>query len=383
MPKIVFFITEDWAFLSHRLILARACRDIGWQVVIATHVTDRADFIQAEGFLLEPLPLERGGTNPWREARALIALAGVLRRQRPDLLHCVALKPVLYGNLVARLTGPKSVVSALAGMGYVFTRNNLRVRALRFVLGLLLRLALRGKRRRVIIQNKDDRALLLALGAARPEQIALIPGSGVDLQHLTSLPPPDGAVIIFALVARMLADKGVREAVAAIRAVRRAGIAAELWLVGAPDPQNPTSIGEDELRSWQGDGVQWLGHCRDIKAIWAKADIALLPSYREGMPKSLLEAAACGRPIITTDVVGCREVIEDGIEGLLVPARETEGLIAAMRRLALDSSLRHRMGLAARARAERLYSEAAVAATHLALYRDLLPALKAPPSCAA
>ena len=372
MPKILFFITEDWAFLSHRLVLARACRDQGWQVVIATHVTDRAQAILAEGFALEPLPLDRGGTHPWREARALLALVGVLRRQRPDILHCVAMKPVLYGNLVARFFGPAATVSALAGMGYAFTAKHGGVRLLRGLLSFLLRRLLRRPGHHLIVQNDDDRALLLAIGAATAGQISLIPGSGVDLAALPALPPPVQKPVTFALVARMLADKGVREAVAATQSLRRQGVSCRLWLVGAPDPHNPSSIAADELLAWQQDGgVEWLGHRSDIAEIWRHADVALLPSYREGMPKALLEAAACGRPIITTDVVGCRQVIDHGIEGLIVPARQSDGLAQSMRLLCEDDGLRRNMGLAARARAERLFGDDKVVAAHLAIYRDL------------
>ena len=368
MPKIVFFITEDWAFLSHRLPLARAARDAGWDVVIATHVTTKADVIEAEGFRLEPIPLDRGGVHPWRELKALAALADVLIRHRPDILHCVAVKPVLYGNLIAFLTRQKATVSALAGMGYAYTAGSLKVRTLRSVLSTLLRLLLRRPNSHLIVQNEDDRDLMLKIGAATPATITLIPGSGVDLQALPALPPPDNSPVIFALVARMLADKGVREAVEATGRVE----GALLWLVGSPDPHNPSSIDEAELRGWEKDGrVKWLGHRNDILEIWRQADVAILPSYREGTPKALLEAAACARPIITTDVVGCRQVIDDGVEGRIVPARSPHGLAEAMKRLAEDAGLRHDMGRAARRRAEQRFSQEKVVEMHFAIYRAL------------
>lgn len=369
MPKIVYFITEDWAFLSHRLPLARAARDAGWEVVIATHVTTKAEVIEREGFILEPVPLDRGGAHPWRELKALAALAKVLIRHRPDVLHCVAVKPVIYGNLIALLTRQKATVSALAGMGYAYTHagGSLKVKALRFLLSSLLRLLLRRPRSHLIVQNDDDRDLMLRLGAATPETITLIPGSGVDLAALPAQPAPDNDPPIFALVARMLADKGVREAVRAMERVD--GI---LWLVGAPDPHNPSSIDESELRGWeQGGKVKWLGHRTDIAEIWRLADVAVLPSYREGTPKALLEAAACARPIVTTDVVGCRQVIENGVEGFIVPARASEPLGEAMQRLATDTDLRHKMGRAARKRAEERFGQERVVAMHFEIYRAL------------
>jgi len=367
MPKIVFFITEDWAFLSHRLPLARAARDAGWKVVIAANVTTKAEIIRGEGFILEPIPLDRGGIHPWRELKALATLARVLIRHRPDILHCVAVKPVIYGNLVALLTGQKATVSALAGMGYAFTAGSRRVKLLRLFLSTLLRVLLRRPKHHVIVQNDDDRDLLLSIGAATPETITLIPGSGVDLEALPALPPPDNDPPVYALIARMLADKGVREAVAAMDSVP-----GTLWLVGAPDSHNPSSIDETELRRWeQGGKVKWLGHRPDILNIWRDADIAVLPSYREGMPKVLLEAAACARPIVTTDVVGCRQVIDDGVEGFIVPARDSTGLAEAMRRLAEDPELRHRMGAAARERAEKRFGEERVVEAHFKIYRAL------------
>jgi glycosyltransferase involved in cell wall biosynthesis len=289
-------------------------------------------------------------------------------RHRPDILHCVAVKPVIYGNLIAWLTRQKATVSALAGMGYAYTAGSLKVKALRFVLSSLLRLLLRRPRHHLIVQNEDDCALMLKLGAAIPATITLIPGSGIDLAALPAQKAPDNDPPVFALVARMLADKGVREAVRAMDAVD--GV---LWLVGAPDPHNPSSIDESELRGWeQGGKVKWLGHRTDIAEIWRLADVAVLPSYREGTPKALLEAAACARPIVTTDVVGCRQVIEHGIEGFIVPARASEGLGAAMQRLAKDADLRHKMGLAARKRAEERFGQERVVAMHFEIYRALM-----------
>lgn len=374
MTKIVLVISEDWFFLSHRRALAEACLAAGWQVVVATHVTDRAEIIRQAGFTLEPLPLERGGLNPWRELRCILRLAAVLLRHRPDILHSVALKPLLYANLPALFLGPRARVSAIAGLGYAFTGRDVARRALKAGLELALRLVLRRPGSAVIVQNDDDRRQICDRGLVAPEQITLIPGSGVDLIEWPALlPPPAGQPVIFALVARMLADKGVVEAVEAMRLLQARGVAARLWLVGTTDPQNPTSLSEDRLRAWQAEGlVEWLGQRSDVVDIWRQAHIAVLPSYREGMPRTLLEAAACARPIITTDVPGCRQVIDDGIEGILVPARDAAGLAAAMARLAGDEGLRQRMGRAARARAEARFGVDAVIAAHMALYRRLM-----------
>ncbi len=370
----MFFITEDWAFLSHRLVLGKACRDAGWDVVVAANVTDHGPEIRRHGFTLQPLPLDRRGANPLGELRTIAAVAAALRRHRPDVLHCVALKPVLYGNLAAILSGHRRTISALAGMGYAFTGTSARVAVLRRLLVAGLRLLLRRPGNQVIVQNDDDRALLLRHGIAVEERLTLIRGSGVDLAALPTLPPPPAdQPIIFAVVARMLADKGIAEVVEATRQLHRRGVACRLWLVGKLDPHNPSAFTERQLRAWEAEGAaEWLGHREDIAEIWRQAHVAVLPSYREGMPKALLEAAACGRPIITTDVIGCREVIDDGIEGFLVPARESAGLAAAMQRLVEDQALRLAMGRAARQRAEQRFGEDRVVAQHFELYRRCL-----------
>lgn len=373
VTTIVFFISEDWYFLSHRRALAEACLREGWRVVVAANDTGQAQAIRDAGCVFAPVPMRRGGINPLRDLRALAAMMGVVRRYRPDLIHAVALKPVLYANLAARLAGRAGVVSALAGMGYLFTGESLKIRILRLGVTSVLRLLLGGRRSRVIVQNDDDRELLLSHGLARAGQVATIRGSGVDLAAFPAQAPPSTQPAIFALVARMLADKGVREAAAAARELRRRGVPFRLWLVGAPDPQNPATLSEAELRDWEAEGIlEWLGQRGDIATIWRDAHVAVLPSYREGMPKALLEAAACGRPIITTDTVGCRDVIDDGVEGLLVPVRDANALADAMQRLAADAGLRARMGVAARQRAEARFGQDRVVRAHIALYRELL-----------
>jgi glycosyltransferase involved in cell wall biosynthesis len=377
MPKILFFINEDWAFLLQWRRLAEACRAAGWEVVIATHVTDRAQEIVDAGFVLEPLPFERRGVNPLKEVRTLLALAAILRRHRPDLMHCIAVKPVLYGALVAGLAVRCPVIGTFSGLGYVFTGRGLAVRLLAAVVAPALRVALGLAAVDLIVQNDDDRLEVARLGLVDPRRVTVIPGGvGVDLDAFPALPPPKTTPIIFALVARMLADKGVVEAVDAIGLARSRGADCRLWLVGGPDPQNPTAISEDTLRRWQRDGAaEWLGHRADIVAIWRQAHVALLPSYREGMPTALMEAASCGRPILTTDVPGCRAVIEDGVEGLLVPARDAAALADAIVRLVAEEPVRLSMGRAARRRAERWFDHRRVSEAHLAVYRKKLAAI--------
>jgi len=372
--KILFLVSEEWYFLSHRLCLARACRRRGWQVVVATRVADGRGVIEAEGLRVAPMSIRRSGRNPFRELRTLCRIIAIYRRERPDLVHHVAAKPVIYGSIAARLAGRPVVINALAGMGYLFTSGTLSARLLRGPVRLLLRRCLRAERSWLILQNRDDAHDFVAGGLVAPERLTLIHGSGVDTDRFRPTPEPEGGIVV-ALVARMLDDKGVREAVAAVRMLQARGADITLRLVGDPDSGNPTSIAPETLRRWQDEGVaEWLGHRTDIAEIWAGAHIALLPSYREGLPKALIEAAACGRPMIAADVPGCREIVRPGETGLLVPARDADALAGAIARLAADAGLRRRMGDAARADVERLYSEERIVAETLALYDRALEA---------
>ncbi len=379
MTKIVYFIAEDFYFLSHRLALAEACRDAGWAVVVATRTGSRGAEIARAGFALEPIPLERGGMNPLSDLRALAAVIGVLRRHRPDILHAVGVKPVLYGTLAALVAGTPHIVAALAGMGSLLSGAAQRAGAargsglVRTLVQRALRPLLNRSRVRVIVQNDDDRALVLANGLTTQARTVIIRGSGVDLDAFAAQPIAPAPPVVFALVARMLIDKGVPEAVEALRLLRGRGVPAVLRLVGAPDPENPMTLDASRLAAYAAEpGVEWQGATDDIVGVWRAAHVAVLPSWREGMPKALLEALASARPVITTDTVGCRDVIEDGVEGILVPLKNPQALAAAMERLATDADLRARMGRAARRRAETKFDRRRVVEAHLDLYRGLL-----------
>lgn len=371
-PRLLFLVTEDWYFCSHRLPLACAARDAGFDVVVATRVTAHGERIRAAGLRLIPLGLRRSGRNPWRELMAIAEITRLYRAEKPDIVHHVALKPVLYGSLAARIAAIPSVVNALAGMGYVFTSGKLSARLLRPLVTLAFRLLL--KRGRIILQNPDDRAALLKAGVALPEQITLIRGSGVDTAHFTPVPEPDAAVPLVVLPARMLWDKGVGEFVVAAHMLRDEGLAARFMLAGERDPDNPAAIPAAQLETWRAAGiVEWHGRQEDMARLLAQSHIVCLPSYREGLPKALLEAAASGRAIVATDVPGCREAVRHGINGLLVPARDAAALADALRRLLTDATLRREFGQRGREMAEKEFSVEKITAETLALYRELLP----------
>ncbi len=374
-PVILYLVTEDWYFWSHRLPIARAARDAGWEVLVATRVENHGEQIEREGFRLIPIKMRRRSLAPWREFAAVAELIRIYRRERPDLVHQVAMKPVLYGSLAAALTGVPAIVNALAGMGYVFTSSAVKARLLRPLIKKAFRWLLDHANARLILQNPDDVAAMSA-GTVAPNRIVQIRGSGVDTTAFAPAPEPSGTPVAV-MVSRMLWDKGVGELVEAARLLQRRGVPLRVVLVGSRDPENPPSIPERQLRDWDASGdVAWWGERSDVANIWANCHIAVLPSYREGLPKSLLEAAACGRPLVATDVSGCREVVRDGATGLLVPPRDARALADALERLARDRDLRRRMGAAARDLVTREMSEQVVVAQTVALYRSLAPSAR-------
>lgn len=364
--KLLFVVTEDWYFVSHRLPLAVAAQAAGFDVAVATRVGQQADVIRNAGIRLIPFSLSRRGGNPLREVMALWRL---YRRERPDLVHHVALKPVMFGALAAWLAHVPAQVNAVAGMGWLFTSSNGAVRLIRPALRWMLARLLNRPHSMTIVQNPEDKALLECSGVPATH-LRLVRGAGVNTQIFYPVMPPPGPVSIV-LVARMLWDKGVGEFVEAARRLTAAGVNARFVLVGDPDPANPASVSEATLRSWNGQhGVEWRGRREDIPAVLQAAHIACLPSYREGLPKCLLEAAACGLPIVTTDAPGCRDVVRDGVNGFLVPLRDTAALAAALQKLIGDAVLRHRMGEQSRLLAEAEFGQEAVIAQTLTVYGE-------------
>ena len=377
-PKLLFLVTEDWYFCSHRLPVARAAQTAGFAVVVATRVRAHGDRIRDEGITLCPLTWRRRGDGVIGGGRAVSEIVRLYRAERPDLVHHVALKPVLVGGIARRLAfasaaDAPAIVDSIMGLGSGFSDTGLAARLRRPLLGLGLGLAERGGRSWVVVQNPEDCAALVRLGTD-PNRIAMIRGSGVDLGRFLPLPDPRNSTVTVALVSRMLRQKGVLDAVAAIRLLRARGMPVELLLAGPTDIDNRGSLSADLLSSLGAEaGIDWLGPVADVREVWRRAAIAMLPSsYGEGVPKALLEAAACARPIIATDVPGCREVVRPGETGILVAPRDIDGLAAAIAALARDPALRVRMGAAARVLVERDFAEDTVARKTLAVYHAAL-----------
>ena len=369
---ILFVVNDAGFFLSHRLPLALAARDRGYQVCVATPPGDGVEQIEAEGFRHFRVPLSRSGANPVAELLTIRGLYKLYRSLQPTLVHHVTIKPVLYGTLAARLARVPAVVNAISGLGFVFLARGRFSSLARAAVLSSYRWLFSRKRLCVIVQNRDDYHYLLDEGCLSQDKIELIKGSGVDLAHFVMRPEPDHVPLVV-LPARMLWDKGVGEFVAAAQQLHRIGVKARFALVGGIDPSNPESVPAKKLAEWARESdIEWWGNRQDMSVIFSRANIICLPSYREGVPKVLLEAAACGRPIVTTDVPGCREVVIEGENGLLVPARQSRPLAEALRQLIIQPELRRSMGSKGRAMAEAEFSIEQVVERHMSIYQRAL-----------
>jgi len=369
-PVLVYLVTEDWYFLSHRLPMATTAQRAGYDVHVATHLNGGGTEIEKHGFTLHPLVWRRGSMNPLDLFSIIRQVRALYRRIEPSLVHHVALQPSIIGSLAA-IGLPVRRLNALAGLGFGFTSKSLKAALIRPVLAGLMRWMLNDPRAAVLVQNPDDSAAVEALGVSR-EHVHLVPGSGVDTVKLRPLPEPAGQVTA-AFVGRLLDDKGIRTLIAAHDILMRQGIAVRLLVAGDGDPANPASIPASEVRQWKDKpGLEILGHVSDIETVWMRAHIAVLPSRREGLPKSLLEAAACGRPIVATDVPGCREIARQDVNALLVPPDNAAALADAIKRLTGDDALRRRFGEAGRRMVEAEFSSEKVGEQTVALYNRLL-----------
>jgi glycosyltransferase involved in cell wall biosynthesis len=370
--KILYLTTEDSSFWSHRLTLARAARNEGAKVVIMTVAGEYRARLEKEGFQVIPWSISRRSLNPFRALYSFFQVLRVYRRERPDLVHHVALKPIVYGGVAARCCGAIPAVNTVTGLGPVFTNSSPLMLLLRRVLTSLLRWNFTAANCAVIAQNQDDYALLVKQGITMAEKTIVIPGFGVATGQFVPHPEPGGVPIVM-LAARMLREKGIREFVAAAKELRNQGVPARMVLVGEPDPKNPGCIPEKQLRAWVAAGsVEWWGQQGNMPSIICQSHVVCLPSYREGLPKVLLEAAACGRAIVTTSAPGCSHVVRHGENGLLVPIQDSQALATAISSLLGNKELRNRMGEAGRARALGEFSDEQVARQTLEVYQKLL-----------
>ncbi len=371
---LLFVVNVAWFFLSHRLPLARAAMAAGFHVHLVSDIEDPSEIreVQCHGIAFHRVRVARSGLNPIREVNTVRQLRHILQHVRPDIVHNVTPKPVIYGTRVARALRTRGIVNAISGFGHVYGSRSRRP-LLRSLLDRAYAGSFRPQNVRIIVQNDADRSEVLRLCPAAGDRIRLIPGSGVDLVEFQPSPEPVGTPTVL-LPARLLREKGICEFAAAAAELRRCGFAARFVVAGRPDPDNRGALSAREITDLAAaSGVQWLGDCGDMPRCLNEAHIVCLPTYyREGVPKVLLEACAAGRAIVTTDTPGCRDVVRAGENGLLVPPQDATALAAAIRRLLEDPQLRTRMGMAARARAERDFGIEKVVQSHLELYGELI-----------
>lgn len=374
MKKLLFFVTEDWYFCSHRLPLALAAKEAGYDVSVITHVCSHGEVISASGLGLIPLDLSRRGVNPFRELKVIAQLISIYRSERPDIVHHVALKPVLYGSLASRIAKVPYVINAMAGLGLLFSSKTLKAKVVRPFFISLFRFLLNRKGMRVILQNPDDRDFMHSSGILKQPDIALIRGSGVDVCEYKAKRESEPVVIpLVILASRLLWDKGVAEFVDAANRLKQQGVCARFALVGEGDAQNPRSIDQQQLEIWRQQGVVEIwGKRDDMPDVFAQSHIVCLPSfYGEGVPKVLIEAAACEKPIVTTDTAGCREIVHNGVNGIHVPVRDSLAVATALKKLIESPDLRKAMGEKGRELVESEFSLDRVNRETLALYEQV------------
>ena len=372
MKTIIYFVSEDWYFYSHRLPIARKALTEGFRVVVVTKVNKHRDVIESEGFKLAPIKIERGGINLLSEFKLVFTLYKYYKKYKPDIVHHVAIKPVIYGTLVARLIGSIKIVNAMAGLGFIFISNKKKIKLLRFFIHQLFRFLFRSKNSQLILQNKDDLGYFLKNKLVNIDNVAIIRGSGVDINFFIPTDESTGVPIVM-LASRMLWDKGVGEFIEAAKILKQEGVEARFVLVGDSDPENPASIPNAQLSEWHELGiVEWWGERGNMHEMLTQAHIVCLPSYREGLPKVLLEAASCGKPIIATDVPGCREIVHNGENGILVPLKDSSSLASAMKELINNPEKRKIIGINGRRLVENEFSEEIVVSQTLKVYQELL-----------
>jgi glycosyltransferase involved in cell wall biosynthesis len=375
--KLIFLVTEDWYFWSHRLPMARAAQQAGFDVAVATRVTAHGARIEAAGFRLIPMRWRREEIGPWASLAAIAEIYRLYRRERPFMVHHVAHKAAILGGIAALLARVPRIVSFIAGVGYMGTSRSRHAQLVGAAARFLWPVLLLRRHCRVIVQNDDDRAVIEALRPSAADRITVIRGSGVDLDYFKPLPEPPEPPVTAAYIGRMIAIKGVATLVEAQRLLRAEGTELQLFLVGTPDLANPSSFDEATLRAWsKRPGIVWCGHREDVREIWATAHIAALASEGgEGVPKTLLEAAAVGRAIVATDVPGNRDIARDGVNAILVPPGDTQALAMALKTLASDPARRRAYAAAGRLWVAEGFSEQAVCAATVALYRALSAAI--------
>jgi glycosyltransferase involved in cell wall biosynthesis len=377
--KILFIVNEAYFFMTHRIAVARALAETGAEVHVAVpadHVWAPDDFsideIEKAGFKLHTIPLSRRGKNVLQDVRTFLSIFSLIQQTRPDVVHLFTIKPVIYGGLAARILAVRAVISTITGLGHVFITPGPMNSLLRMLVVFLYKIATGHRNSRVIVQNSGDADTLLRVGAVRSEKIRLVPGSGVNLGNFPVTQEPDDVPLVM-LPSRLIWDKGVGDFAQAAKAIKDQGIPCRFALVGDTRSSNPRAVPETIIREWVGEGfLEWWGRRTDMPEVFAQSAIVCLPTtYGEGVPKVLIEAAASSRAIVATNIAGCREIVQHGENGLLVPPGDGEALVKALIELISDPERRVEMGRKGRAIVSARMTEAHVIASTLDVYREV------------
>jgi len=373
MNKILFLVNVDWAFIINRLPIAIAAKEKGYEVHIACHFTGKEKFLESFGFVMHSVSFNRNASNPFKELLTLAKIYMLLREIKPDLIHSITIKPVLYGGLVCRLLPKCAFIAAISGLGIVYSSDVPRNVFLRKMTNIIYRIILKGDAFKVIFQNSSDRKILQDLAGLKDINISQIRGSGADLKIFKLTDEPDGIPVV-SMACRLIKEKGIFEFFEAAKFIKSEGFSVKFQVIGSPDPGNSNSITEDEIDMLKKDNVvKFLGHRDDVAEIFSRSTIVAFPSYYgEGLPKVIIEAAACGRPVVTTSNPGCAEAVVEGLTGLIVPPQDSRALAEAILTLLRDKKLRLEMGKNARLFAEKEFDVNSVVSKHLSIYSELL-----------
>lgn len=367
-PLLLYVANDAQFFLSHRLGVAFAARSAGYDVQLVCPDGPRVQTAREYGFGVNVVPFDRRSINPAAGLSTIAVLAATYRRLRPAVVHHMTIKPVIYGGIAARMVRTPRVINEIPGLGYVFLASGARASVLRGLVEGAYRVALGNPRSTTLFQNSDDARHFESRRLVAPGTFEIIGGSWIDVSDFAPTPLPEGTPLVV-FPSRMLYDKGVEEFVEAVRSLKERGVSARFALVGDTDPGNPAAIPREALRAWHKAGtIEWWGYRPDMPAVLREASVVCLPSYREGSPRVLLEAACAGRPSVATDVAGCRDVVEHGKTGLLAPSRDSIALAHALEVLVRDPALRSEMGTRARQRFEARFWPERVASRTMQLY---------------
>lgn len=372
MKKVLIIVNVDWFFISHRLPIALAAIENGYEVHLACGITDHKSELESLGIIVHPLSISRSGTSLLKELKVIKEMNAVVKKVSPNVAHLVTIKGAVYGGLVTRFKNIKVRVASISGLGFVFIDKGIKAHILRFIVTKLYRIALNSPNTKVIFQNENDKAIFIENKIIKSDQTLIIRGSGVDLKTYQYLPEPAGDKVIMFL-ARLLKDKGLVEFCDAAIALKKSGFKGRFVLVGDIDLHNPNSLTQEALNNYVSSGyIEHWGYSTNVAEIICQSNIMVLPSYREGLPKSLIEAAACGRAVITTDVPGCRDAITPNETGVLIPVKSSDSIVSAIEDLCNNDGKRIAMGKKGRALAEACFDITDVIERHLKLYKETI-----------